>query len=256
VSPSREKELLANNAEHEAVIKENSKLEPYRNTWHERVIREEVKQAAKDGKTKLQFPTGETAKKIEGLGHTQTWSIDTLTDADYARMKLSEVLAHNRNNTLTPEKMKVGQTIKQNNVVGNDKWIITDVLGDGKFKAVSKDVLTRQAELVAKNERPGYLKNRAQAILDGETPTRKDFDDIMDMSLTETFDISGKVDTENPIYKFYEKEVGKYLKNKYGAELVTDAQGVKWWEVRIKPEMKKLPVEAFGVLPLLDTEDE
>ena len=28
----------------------------------------------------------------------------------------------------------------------------------------------------------------------------------------ETFDISGKVDTNNPIYKFYEKEVGRYLK--------------------------------------------
>ena len=52
---------------------EVSKLEPYRNTWHERVIREEVKQAALDGKTKLQFPTGETAMKIEGLGVADDW---------------------------------------------------------------------------------------------------------------------------------------------------------------------------------------
>src|SRR5262249_41391694 len=48
--------------------KDLSKLEPYRNTWWQRIVREEVKQAAKDGKTKLQFPTGETAMKIEGLG--------------------------------------------------------------------------------------------------------------------------------------------------------------------------------------------
>lgn len=67
-------------------------------------------------------------------------------------------------------------------------------------------------------------------------------------SMSETFDISGKVDTNNPIYKFYEKEVGRYLSNKYKAKLVTDAQGVKWWEVDINPAMGKAPVEAFGIV--------
>lgn len=32
------------------------------------MVREEIAQAAKDGRTKLQFPTGETAMKVEGLG--------------------------------------------------------------------------------------------------------------------------------------------------------------------------------------------
>ena len=74
----------------------------------------------------------------------------------------------------------------------------------------------------------------------------------------ETFDISGKVDTENPIYRFYEKTVGKYLANKYGAKLVTDPQGVKWMEINVKPEMKSLPIEAFGLgaIPFMgDNED-
>lgn len=48
-------------------VAEVSKLEPFQNTWHERVVREEIKQAAKDGKTKLQFPTGKTAAQIEGF---------------------------------------------------------------------------------------------------------------------------------------------------------------------------------------------
>ena len=39
--------------------------------------------------------------------------------------------------------------------------------------------------------------------------------------MKETFDISGKVDINNPIYKFYEKDLGKYLKSKYSAKEIT-----------------------------------
>lgn len=55
--------------------------------------------------------------------------------------------------------------------------------------------------------------------------------------MSETFDISGKIDTNNPIYKFYEKEVGRYLKNKYDAKLVTDDKGVSWYQVDVKDSM-------------------
>lgn len=75
----------------------------------------------------------------------------------------------------------------------------------------------------------------------------KDFTDFS----AETFDISGKVDTNNPIYKFYEKDLGRYLTSKYGAKTVVDKQGVKWYEVDVKKDWAKLPVEAFGVLPLI-----
>lgn len=42
------------------------KLDPYKNTWHQRVLREEIKKAAEDGITELQVPTGKTAAQIEG----------------------------------------------------------------------------------------------------------------------------------------------------------------------------------------------
>ena len=58
-------------------------------------------------------------------------------------------------------------------------------------------------------------------------------------------DISGKVDTNNPIYKFYEKDVGKYL-NKFGAKRIVDNKGVYWYEIPITKEQGKAPVEAFG----------
>ena len=185
---------------------ELSKLEPYRNTWHERLIREEIKQAAKDGKTKLQFPTGETAMKIEGLGQGNSW---TMAD---------------RTQPLRPENLKVGMEVNQSAYMGNE-WIITDVLGDGKFKAVPQSALRNvTGETITEKLRTGQLSN-----------------------YTETFDISGKMDTNNPIYKFYEKEVGRYLANKYGAKRVKDAQGVEWYEIPIKKEMGKLPIEAYGI---------
>jgi len=197
--------------------KELAPLEPYRNTWWERIIREEVKQAAKDGKTKLQFPTGETAMKIEGLGESPMVWRDVTDEATKKWADLPE---------LSPETLTVGKTIEQNNIPG--QWIITDVLGDGKFKAVSKDTYQANSK---------YVDGSSRAIPE---------------NAKETFDISGKVDTENPIYKFYEKQVQKYLTNKYGGKVITDPQGVKWVEIDIDKKMKGLPVEAFGAgaLPL------
>lgn len=52
----------------ESKLKDVSKLSQYNDpTAHFRMIREEIKKAADDGITKLQFPTGETAMRIEGL---------------------------------------------------------------------------------------------------------------------------------------------------------------------------------------------
>lgn len=208
------------------------KLEPYRNTWHERVIRQEIKQAAIDGKTKLQFPTGETAMKIEGLGQGEnSWY---LTDD-------VNVALEGRAQTLSPENLKVGETISH---PANGEWVVTDVLGDGKFKAVPKEKLDggmargkmfNYSEKMGENEKAVLERIRA--------------------NYEETFDISGKLDTENPIYKFYEKEIGKYLKNKYDAKLITDPQGVKWWEVPVRPDMKIKPVEAFGAAGGIQTDD-
>lgn len=204
------------------------KLSQYNDpTAHFRMIREEVKKAAEDGKTKLQFPTGETAMKIEGLGRLDVWYEKGTEDAP-----------------LKKENLKVGEEVTQGSyggaedvgqeLSGTQNWIITDVLGDGKFKAVKKGVM-----------------DEMKVKYDG---TQGDLDKNLIRSWEEEFDISGKVDTNNPIYKFYEKEVGRYLKNKYKAELVTDENGVKWWELNVKPEESTKPVEAFSRPDNLDKE--
>lgn len=192
---------------------EVAKLQQYNDpSAHFRMIREEVKQAALDGKTKLQLPTGETAMKIEGLGDRTFWG-DSVTGKQ-----------------LENGKIKVGQEIYQGgNLHGNEvagggnDFVITDVLNDGKFKAVPA------------NNIDVYNKLKDSGL---EVSDRLE-------NMKETFDISGKIDTSNPIYKFYDKEVGKYVKNNYGATEITDPQGVKWWQIDIKPEHTG-PVMAHG----------
>lgn len=198
---------------------EKKKLQQYNDpTAHFRMVREEVKQAAIDGKTKLQFPTGGTAMKIEGLGNTDAWRF--FDERGYSQRLGYEDLAAGR----------------ELHLMGlDDKWVVTDVLGDGKFKAVPKESFYDSPVSVGKKIEMAKFEDR------GYYPTGSQ----------ETFDISGKVDTNNPIYKFYEKDLGKYLKGKYDAKLVTDKQGVQWYELDIKPEHGRMPVEAFGMLPFL-----
>ena len=190
------------------------KLEVYNNVWWERILREEVKKAAQDEKTKLQFPTGETAMKIEGLGNEVLFAIETST-----------------NTRVTPDRLVPGlRIVESRNRNGQEelgtRWTVTDILENGKFKAMkTSNVSTAPAK-------------EARMIEQGRWNEIPDF-------MKETFDISGRIDTNNPIYKFYEKDVQRYLKNRYKAQEVTDEQGVTWVEVDIKPEMAKQPVEAF-----------
>lgn len=203
---------------------EIAKLQPYRNTWWERIIREEIKRAAQDGKTKLQLPTGETAMKIEGLGEAEDiWLTNfEVTSRGY------------KSNHLESDMLEVGRAIVRqdspgmgvSNVNNLDEWIITDVLGDGKFKAIPRQQLEKYSFQVSQDE----AISRARSI-------RPD--------TIETFDISGKVDTSNPIYKFYEKDVQKFLKRFYDSKQVTDSNGVTWNEIDIDEKMGQEPVIAF-----------
>ncbi len=196
---------------------EMAKLEPYRNTWHERIIKEEIKQAAKDGKTKVQFPTGETAMKIEGLdAPTESWKIVGKQGTNPQGRPYHLYLG-------VDGEPVVGQHIQ--NTATRQDWIITNVLGDGKFKAVMK---SDPYEIAGAGGYDAWLKQQ------------------IERGRAESFDLNGKTDATNPIYRFYEKEVGRYLKNKYNAERVTDDKGVTWWQVPVDKKMAKLPITAFG----------
>lgn len=193
----------------EGDIQDFSQLKQYNNpSAHFRMVREEIKQASLAGKTKLQFPTGETAMKIEGLGQsTNNW-----------------LTSEGRGEQLRPSDLKVGRIIQDGGNYLKD-WVITDILGDGKFKAVPKSSLgIHSLEYTLKN-------------LDDTGKTHLE-------RMKESFDISGKVDTNNPIYKFYEKDLGRYLKNNYDAKTITDDKGISWNEIPVDPEDAHKPVLA------------
>jgi hypothetical protein len=263
-----------------AQIEGVQQLKPYRNTWWERIVREEVRQASIDGKTKLQFPTGETAMKIEGLGEINAFE----TPGPGSQR-------------LTPNMLEVGKEIRNQ---GNfNSWIITEVLDDGKFKAAPKRAYDNQLKnweyqletpdgkvLAKADDMTALVKAKEanpDAVLAGRNPlnNQKEFIDkfsagkeqaALDVLISrtaykqtdneiaeqfaESFDISGKVDTKNPIYRFYEKTMQKYLTKNYGAKKVTDENGVTWVEMEVPSDAKKLPVEAFAVLPFLIGDEE
>lgn len=218
-------------------LKDLGKLSQYNDpTAHFRMIREELKQASVDGKEKLLFPTGETAMKVEGLGdNIQFYDVSRMEETRASGLasdlqRQGEALNYA---TLKPDELGIGQEISQG---AGEQWIITDVLEDGKFKAVPKDSGDYQV-------RDGEVKQA------GYDENGDEFDDIVDESTKETFDISGKIDRNNPIYKFYDKDVQKYLKRiRPETKVVTDKQGVSWYEVPVRKEDKYLPVEAFGLI--------
>jgi len=187
---------------------EIEKLQPYSSNdplAHLRTFREEVRRAAKDGKDTILIPSGETAMKIEGLGQTNAFTI-----AD-------------RTISLRPEMLKVGMEVNQGANI--NPWIITDILGDGKFRAVPKRVYEE-----FRNLRPGV--NRA--------------------NFEETFDISGEVDTQHFVYKLNEEAIPREAR-KMGLEVEgkVNVDNGDWWKIKIPKERAKMPVEAFGVAPFL-----
>jgi len=211
-------------------FKEISKLEVYRDDWYKRIIPEEVKASAQDGKSRVLFPTGETAMKVEGLGQVDTgaWKI-IKENADKKSGFPYQAIGD-----LTKDSLK---DIKPGQLVDNlgDQWVITDVLEDGKFKAVPKDIIDKALRL-QKVKDPEI----ARQLIEGKYLAGMN-------EYTEQFDISGKVDTNNPIYRFYDGDVKKYLK-RFNAKEITDENGVSWFEVPITKEMKDMPVGAFGYI--------
>ncbi|MCK5335101.1 MAG: ParB N-terminal domain-containing protein, partial [Gammaproteobacteria bacterium] len=249
-----------------------SQLQAYRNTFWERIIREEVRTAAKDGKT-LQFPTGETAMKIEGLG--------SLGKNRFRFVEDGKNYAHN---TLTPDNVKVGQELFDLQETGETfdsgkrRWLVTEVFDDGQFKAAPKRIADNHidnwnfgletmdgkklpddfkgegAVVVARNKITNEMQFQqfsAGRKVDAEKFLRNKVGYSGDLQKqladrAEQFDVSGKVDKKNPIFKFYEKDIAKYLKKNYNAKKVTDNKGVEWMEFKPESSLAGKPVQAFS----------
>lgn len=238
----KEYDLLGNKAM-DLVEKQNkisrSKLEPYNSNdplAQLRTFREVIKMDAQAGKEYILVPAGETAMKIEGLGAIDEWRFinpNAIDEDDFI--------------TLTKDNLKVGENVTQG---GTSNWVIAEVLGDGKFKAISKDVF----------EEAGLGSN--YKVKQG------DIEYLLEMSpeSVETFDISGKVDTKHFVYKLNEDaipkearkmglEVEKIGMDKRGNPQKIADQGFpeinNWWKIKLPKERGIMPSDAFAVAPLM-----
>jgi hypothetical protein len=199
---------------------EIAKLAQYNNpTAHFRMLREEVKKAAQDGKTNLQIPTGETAMKVEGL----------------AGQGNENFLHYEDSRALKPSDLQYGQKFNDQRHGHGGNFIVLESTGDDVFNAVP---LKYDAPEILQESNYGDFTKEYKDALKKYVQENK--------NLVETFSIAEKVDKENPIYKFYEKDLARYAKGKYNAKPVTDKKGVTWLEIDIKPEMADESVEAFG----------
>ena len=207
-------------------------------TAHFRMVREEIRQASIDNIKTLLFPTGQTAVVIERLIN---------------RERLSENIYGGE--LLKPEDIKVGKRIYDSL---QHEWIITKDIGEGSFKAMRY----REYEMEMEKTQELYKYALENGIINKETgkwDLSRAFQDkyLLEESerrgLTMQFNISEKGDPTNPVYRFYEETLGKYLKNQYGAERYIDERGVSWWKISIKPEYAGA-VEAFRTDELVDYE--
>jgi len=218
--------------------KELQKLQPYSSNnplAQLRTFREEVKRAAKDGKDTLLIPSGETAMKIEGLGKEDEFSF----------LPKGNTLLRGGVENLNPQNMKVGMSVSKGSTgYAGDEWIITDILGEGKFKAIPKGMIDSMEEQLS----PifgSFPDDAINALAKGDKRAKALFADAVE---NETFDISGKVDTKNFVYKLNEEAIPREAR-KMGLEVEgkIKVDNGEWWKINILPERAQMPVEAFGV---------
>lgn len=194
-------------------LAEVARLEPFGNDrFGERIIRERIRAKFDAGYDSYMIPTGETIGKIEGFANTDNWL---------------DIGANNRRLTSAND-LKIGKEIAQ---PAGDSWIITDILGNGRFKAVPK-------------EYKKYWENSQKAYVSREAEWKNE---QMLNGVEETFDLTGK---SNPQYRRYENW-GKFMKNNYNGYPYTDPQGNTWMKADRPANYKKgMPIEAFGMAAL------
>lgn len=243
ISDSQYWAFAAKNKERNSELK---KLEVYGNpTSHFRMAREEINHFAKSASDykRIQFPTGITALKIEG--HWSRYAPTSNTEPDHGWVMYVDQTDSFAGEVrpLKPTDLKAGLIVKDRY---GTKWIVVYIKPTGEMVVVKYN---NQFIEDAKEQDPDFEGTDFEV---GQRYAQSIFDHIEEDAGSfygaESFNI-GRVKTsdeykKNPLYKFYEGDLGKYLKNTFNAKEVTDAQGVTWFEIALTPEMAGR-VEAF-----------
>jgi hypothetical protein len=208
-------------------------LQPYRNTWHERILREEIQRAAADGKTKLQLPTGETAMQIEGLGGGVGDWLDesgrTVTDLQDHELGI----------------VRNARTGEERVVIGEGPGDVYYSVQKEKYDEVFQDEFVDWLEDNDYDLDPYSNKGNAKLAKLEEQFRDNEFEPFVLSDHFEQIQTSSGIEN-HPVYKFYEGDIPKFLK-KIHPEMrrAKDGQGVEWFEIDLTEADATKPIEAF-----------
>lgn len=205
---------------------------------HLRTFREEVQRAVRDGVEVLYVADGKTAMKIEGLG-TEAHSWYYRVEKPDGKMEFID---------LKESDLKPGKHIINDRGAAGDPdrmdWIITKVLGDGKFKAIPEDIAIRSHELMP----AGTTEEQFVQMLEAEVVRGQ-------REYSETFDIGGKANSDHFVYKLMEEAIPKEAKKmgltiKGKKEIFTGnyhvEEGGNFWKIEMPPQSPTYSIMSFN----------
>ena len=246
----------------ERQLSNRAKLLQYGNpSGHFRQFREQLKLAATRGVEKLRVPTGDTIFEIEGFSRRRgggRWTVPIDKENQYSEGRIA-----------TQNDLKVGEQLHNQST----RFIVTSVREDGSFDAVRRryteklEDINRYGYPLSEYKKAGdyYYKpvdaepyNLAgKSAIDGIIPTRDNIKTIIAGLDSKIEKAKREHDTAMHdklireriyaiVYRFYARDLGDYLIKNWGAKLMKDDKGVDWFEVPVKEEYKKMPVEALN----------
>jgi hypothetical protein len=233
---------------------EADRMIEYQNLWQYRVAREEIKQAAKDGKKEVWFPTGPTAARIENWDSVNNLHQNRATTVDD---DVADVFVED------PDNPFAGAPMVKNNVPMASDPEIHELISRKGNPYKNELIYLEDSVRRDKEEIEYYTKQIEKYSKEGVYYSPGDKERLIGYKQAlEAHQQSVKTNTEAleklksqsknnvPESKYYGlynmyQDLSKWLSKEFKAERVTDSEGLSWVKVKINPEQANEPVRAF-----------
>lgn len=235
------------------IPKDEALFMTYKNRWHERIVKEEIHDAALSGDAIVRFPTPFTVAKIEGFigeeGNEMPYTVigkETVHPEDIDDLKRGDKIEYGGNTML---------------VIDTYEGSIT-VIPEGEVHIFNADELEENREELEENgmsiedaylspypktdpryDDLAYIVDFGSSTEDFRQPDRYE---VLDTE--ESFDIDTLGGSEQTVVRFYEKQLLPFVKKirPENWEMVTDENGNGWLETKIT-DADRAGVEAYKI---------
>jgi hypothetical protein len=231
----------------------------YQNLWQYRVAREEIKQAAIDGKKEVWFPTGPTASRIENWDDVNNLHMNRATTEND---DVADVFVEDPDNPFAGSPM-----VKNNVPMASDPEVHEKLSRKGnpyinEIKYLENDIASWKNDIEFYDKEIAHISKYARTDLDRKeveryTVAKNNALDHIKQHEESLAKLKAKESNNVPESKYYGlynmyQDLNKWLKKEFKAEHVTDSKGLSWLKVKINPEQADEPVRAFkSVAPFL-----